>query len=213
MEIKLPKRYNEKANDSFRTKRNLYLYSKAVNNTWGKFGIEDFRQFKIEVVVKEYTTVYWQYEDEYEIKNGLKIKEVQKQIELKEKELKDELEQFRLDYIRQTFPAIFPVEQFQKLIDSEKCAYCGITIPMVIELADKKELFKKNYRGWSLEIDRKDSNLEYTPENCVMSCYWCNNAKTDEFTYTEFKKVGKTIRKIWENRLAKPYESNTALTD
>ncbi|MBU2552932.1 MAG: HNH endonuclease [Bacteroidetes bacterium] len=214
MEIKLPKRYNEKANDSFRTKRNLYLFSKAVNNSWQNFGLEDFRQFEIEVeLVKEYTGIYWQYEPGHEIKNGLKINEVQNQIELKEKELKDELEQFRLDYISQTFPAKYPVEQFQKLIDSEKCAYCGITIPIVNELANKQELFKKNYRGWSLEIDRKDSNLEYTPENCVMACYWCNNAKTDEFTYNEFKIVGETIRKIWENRLRKPFESYTTLTD
>ena len=30
-------------------------------------------------------------------------------------------------------------------------------------------MYKKNYRGWNLEIDRKDSNLEYRKENCVMA--------------------------------------------
>ena len=52
-----------------------------------------------------------------------------------------------------------------------------------------------------MEIDRKEPNLEYTKENCVWCCYWCNNAKTDEFKYKEFKKVGAVIETIWNDRL------------
>jgi len=69
------------------------------------------------------------------------------------------------------------------------------------QLAINRKLYKKNERGWKLEIDRINSNLEYKPNNCVMACYWCNNAKTDEFTYEEFKEIGKEIRKVWETRL------------
>jgi 5-methylcytosine-specific restriction endonuclease McrA len=201
MESKIPKRYNEKAKDSFRTKRNLYLFSKALYARWQEVSLEDFRNFRIEAaLVKDFTTIYWQYEPEYEIR-GSKIISIQNQIDLKEKELKDEIELFRLDYINSTFPEIFPVELFRKLIDSGSCAYCGITIPIVTELANRQKLFKKNYRGWTLEIDRKDSNLEYTPDNCIMACYWCNNAKTDEFTHEEFMKIGKVIFSIWDERL------------
>jgi hypothetical protein len=46
----------------------------------------------------------------------------------------------------------------------------------------------------------QESNYEYKPDNCVMAFYWCNNAKTDEFTEEEFKAVGKTIAGIWEKR-------------
>jgi len=34
-----------------------------------------------------------------------------------------------------------------------------------------------------------------------MVCYWCNNAKTDEFTEEEFSKIGREIRNIWDDRL------------
>jgi len=34
-----------------------------------------------------------------------------------------------------------------------------------------------------------------------MSCYWCNNAKTDEFTAEEFAVIGKAIAMVWHDRL------------
>lgn len=33
-----------------------------------------------------------------------------------------------------------------------------------------------------------------------MACYWCNNAKTDEFSAEEFAPVGKEIGEIFKNR-------------
>ena len=37
----------------------------------------------------------------------------------------------------------------------------------------------------------------YTVEDCALSCPICNNAKSDKFTYEEFKKVGEVIREVW----------------
>jgi hypothetical protein len=34
-----------------------------------------------------------------------------------------------------------------------------------------------------------------------MSCYWCNNAKTDEFDDIEFKPIGELIGKTLRKRL------------
>lgn len=68
-------------------------------------------------------------------------------------------------------------------------------------MADLGVLNKKKDRGWKLEIDRLDSNFEYRPSNTVMCCYWCNNAKTDEFTRDEFMEIAKAIRNVWNNRL------------
>ena len=82
-----------------------------------------------------------------------------------------------------------------------KCHYCHITLDEINTLADKQMLFKKNERGYTMEIDRKEPNLEYTNENCVPSCYWCNNAKTDEFDDVEFIPIAKEIRKVFDNRL------------
>jgi 5-methylcytosine-specific restriction endonuclease McrA len=181
------------------------MFSKSLNNNWQTFGLEDFRQFEIvDELALEYTTIYWQYEPEFEIRKGLTNDFIHKEIAQKGIELKAEIEALRLDYIIKAFPVKFPPEKFNLLTIAQKCVYCGITIPAVTELANKQQLFKKNYRGWSLEIDRIDSNKEYSSENCVMACYWCNNAKTDEFTHEEFMKVGKTLREVWEKRLGKP---------
>ena len=53
-----------------------------------------------------------------------------------------------------------------------------------------------------MEIDRIDPSGDYSKENIVLCCYWCNNAKTDEFSYFEFKKfIAPEIQEIWEIRL------------
>jgi 5-methylcytosine-specific restriction endonuclease McrA len=58
-----------------------------------------------------------------------------------------------------------------------------------------------------LELERKKPNESYdNTDNLVLCCYWCNNAKTDEFTEEEFKEIGKVIGKIWQTRLQRiPY--------
>jgi hypothetical protein len=204
MEYKPLSHYQDKADASFRTKLNVYLFSKSMEGDWQNFGQEDFIQFEIsDTLLEIYTTIYWQYEADYPITPDLTNDKIQKEIAIKEIELRNEIEKMRFEYINGSFKKQFSREDYESFLKTETCAYCGITIHEVTELANNQNLFKKNYRGWSLEIDRKDSNKEYYPENCVMACYWCNNAKTDEFTYEEFKVVGKAIREIWEQRLGK----------
>jgi 5-methylcytosine-specific restriction endonuclease McrA len=81
------------------------------------------------------------------------------------------------------------------------CQYCKIEKNQIERLVDTRQLHKKNFRGMSLEIDRLDSNDEYKKDNCVIACYWCNNAKTDEFTPEEFIPVAEKIHEIWKKRL------------
>jgi hypothetical protein len=41
----------------------------------------------------------------------------------------------------------------------------------------------------------------------MLLLFWlvlCNNAKSDEFTYEEFKRVGDVIKEIWQQRKSKP---------
>ncbi len=52
-----------------------------------------------------------------------------------------------------------------------------------------------------MEIDQKEPFEGYTDNNCVSSCYWCNNAKTDEFDVQEFKEIARGIYKAWSTRL------------
>ena len=104
---------------------------------------------------------------------------------------------------KKQFENIFPINDFNTMLDHKICAYCGISVDQIKELGRAGLLHNKRSetRGYSLEIDRQIPNLEYTPDNCCMSCYWCNNAKTDEFSPYEFKEIARGINHAWNHRL------------
>jgi 5-methylcytosine-specific restriction endonuclease McrA len=195
--------YRRKAIESFTTKLNLFVFYSVLNNL-EKFELNDFVEFEItKDLVLKYTSEYWQKFKHEDIEGfSVTIEEIWKKTEYTKSSQSVLFKEFERDYINNTFPKKFPLNKFENLVYKKEnhCHYCKITTEDIEKLADNKKIFKKNFRGWSLEIDRKDSNMEYTPENCVMACYWCNNAKTDEFTYEEFISVGRTIQGIWENR-------------
>jgi hypothetical protein len=202
MDQNFKRRYQEKAKDSFKTKLNLYLFSNAISHNWVNVNLDNFKVFKIDSdLVTLYTTKYWQLTSDHELVNGLTNDAIYKEIAIRKKQFKSLIELFRTDYIENDFAHLFPLTDFEKLLAVEQCAYCQITIEEINRLGDAGQLRKKNYRGWTLEIDRRDSNLEYKPDNCVMACYWCNNAKTDEFTYEEFVHIGNEIKAIWRKRM------------
>ena len=196
-------KYLAKSKDSFKTKKNLFLFSLAIHQK-DSFSTSDFIDFQIsEDLVNSYSAEYWQELESFPI-NGIIIKDLVLAICALEKAYAELLKELEKEYIN-SFPNIFPEEYFVKLIGDQEeeihCHYCNLTKAEIELLVDKRKLFKKSLRGWSFEIDRLNSNYEYRPENCVMACYWCNNAKTDEFTETEFLKIGKVIHEIWQERL------------
>ena len=93
--------------------------------------------------------------------------------------------------------------------DGHKCHYCAIQEGESLGLWG--EFYGLPYRGRRLEIERKESvviegnsiekiDREYTVENCVLACALCNMSKSNMFTYNEFKRVGKVIEEIWQQR-------------
>ena len=95
--------------------------------------------------------------------------------------------------------------KFVSILVNSKCSYCGISISNVYDLAEKEKLFTKRLRGYSIEVDQIDAysrhtDSNYTDDNCAASCYWCNNAKTDEFKVHEFKEIARGIHKTWKER-------------
>ena len=80
-------------------------------------------------------------------------------------------------------------ENIEKMIKDAQCYYCGVTIRQINQLAELGKLFTKRSRGYTMEIDQIDAFGGYTDKNCVACCYWCNNAKTDEFIKAEFKTI------------------------
>ncbi len=202
--VVIPPKYIDKANDSFITKWNLFLFYTAIHPVPPDyFTFEAFDRFQItEELEFDYSRKYWQYDYEEEFGKGLTVRQVFQKMADLEDQHKVRFNEWKKKYVTETFRQIFPIPDFKKLFEQEHCYYCGITKAQIEALADKHQLRKKKDRGWNLEVDRLNSNYEYTPENTVLCCYWCNNAKTDEFTPKEFKVIGQAIREVWQKRLA-----------
>lgn len=121
-------------------------------------------------------------------------------------ELKKNVSAIRKTYTAKKIPQDFNTykEWFFNMEKVKKCEYCQITEEEIEQLWEKDKQLTKRNRGRKLELDRKHPNLEYEElSNIVFACYWCNNAKTDTFTHEEFLEVGKSISKIWKQRLVK----------
>ncbi len=86
------------------------------------------------------------------------------------------------------------VKWFESTIKSQnfKCYYCDTSIFDIRSLIDQKKLKirKTGYgrRGPIFEIDRKINSNGYTKENCVLSCYYCNNDKSYILDSEDYKK-------------------------
>ena len=69
------------------------------------------------------------------------------------------------------------------------CGYCGIEEIILKDLYDSDILSTKRKRGRTLEIERKDSkNNKYSPDNCILACYFCNNHKSDIISEEDHRK-------------------------
>jgi hypothetical protein len=86
-----------------------------------------------------------------------------------------------------------------------KCCYCDITEVEIKKLIEANQINTKRLttRGRSLELERKNPNEPYDNiKNLAYCCYWCNNAKTDEFSVEEFSAIGEEVKKVWKKRLS-----------
>lgn len=118
---------------------------------------------------------------------------------------REEITEIRKLWGRKKFTKIqFPDFYDWYIGQNQRCYYCGITEEEIkILIANNKIVTKRlQTRGRRLELERKEPNKPYDDfENLVICCYWCNNAKTDEFTESEFRKIGIEIGKVLKGRL------------
>jgi 5-methylcytosine-specific restriction endonuclease McrA len=79
----------------------------------------------------------------------------------------------------------------------DACAYCGLTFD------ELRELRIRRGGGYcvSWDIDRKNSQLPYEPENLALSCFVCNMAKADVLSQEETRTIGHAVRRVWNERL------------
>lgn len=211
--------YNDKLIDSLATRIQLFLFWKSFDGEVIKAEeiekyIDEIEKFEItNDLANLYSNTYYQTElnkdqkitlDENGNKKEISIVSICNNIPSKTK-IK-ELFGSNLKKLKDNYASIFN-ENFKSayddLIKEKECAYCGIHVDQIKALGKNKKLNNKrsDTRGYTLEIDRKLPNLEYSKENCCMACYWCNNAKTDEFSPEEFKPIARGINEIWNKRL------------
>lgn len=209
--------YNDKLIDSLATRIQLFLFWKSFDKEVIK--TEDIEKYISEIEKFEitndlanlYSNTYYQtkLKEKREILfNGKNAyvdnvcKNIPSKTKIKEL-LRNELKPLK-DKYKEKFEKIFPLKEFEKMTkDETTCSYCGISLDQIKALGENKKLNNKrsDTRGYTLEIDRMLPNLEYSEENCCMACYWCNNAKTDEFSPMEFKPIARGINEIWNKRL------------
>lgn len=83
------------------------------------------------------------------------------------------------------------------------CHFCGISEGEIAALIGKGGIKTKRLStcGKTMEVDCFEANKGYGKHNIVKCCYWCNNAKTDEFSAEEFKPIGLLIGHTLRKRL------------
>ncbi|RSK38999.1 hypothetical protein [Hymenobacter perfusus] len=100
-------------------------------------------------------------------------------------------------------------EEFKQLVSPQNgelaCEYCELTESDFRQLIQRGLVRTKRLstRGSSFEFDCRDPEQGYTKNNVALCCYWCNNAKTDEFSAGEFKPVALALAAVWRQRLSK----------
>lgn len=105
---------------------------------------------------------------------------------------------------KEIFKEMLPKDKFNEKFFGKnsirRCVYCGINED---QLSDICKQSKRSGRGERLEYDRidDDEDEDYKLENVELACYWCNNAKTDEFSPNEFKEIARGISEVWKKRL------------
>jgi hypothetical protein len=114
------------------------------------------------------------------------------------------VDKLKNDYSRRKQDGYSSFKDFEDFLDwynsKEKiCFYCGLKEEESQELVMTGILTSNRFpqngisgrgqgRGIWLEVDRLKPKENYSRDNCVLCCYFCNNDKSDVFDGTEYKK-------------------------
>jgi hypothetical protein len=81
------------------------------------------------------------------------------------------------------------------------CYYCETSILDIRSLISQGLLKTRatgyGQRGPVLEIDKKENHLGYNQDNCVLSCYYCNNDKSYTLDSAAYKQYFGPNRKLF----------------
>jgi hypothetical protein len=113
------------------------------------------------------------------------------------------IKSLKADYSRRKQKELNSFKDFEAFLkwynDQEKvCYYCGLTEKESQEIVmneiltsnrfpQKGKLGRGQSRGVWLEVDRLKPKANYSAQNCVLCCYFCNNDKSDVFEGYNYK--------------------------
>ena len=105
------------------------------------------------------------------------------------------------NFVRWYYEQYFEVKAQGK---EPRCKYCNVLEKDCADYFTKlvKNGVLKRKRGQHLEVERCDAvSNKYNPENCVLICYLCNNAKSEFISEKDFRNtIADGIRKFWEKQ-------------
>jgi hypothetical protein len=99
-----------------------------------------------------------------------------------------------------------------EFVKIRKCHYCNDDIVWLKHRSENSKQVSAAYH-----LDRVDNSKTYSKDNCVVCCAVCNSFRGDKFTHDEMMEIGKTFRKLRENRhrmnltWIKPYQKKENL--
>ncbi len=206
----LKQKYNDVIERSFKTKLEVFLVDRVKRLSHIR-GItpEEFNDFKItEEIANNYSEVWQMKESEEYYETDFTIQQIDMLIEHWYKEESDILMELQRQHKALFVTEYFPFSDFEVLFPEEPkkriCHYCKISDYEIEMLRKRREIYSKRQRGYFIELDRIEPNKEYSKDNCVLACYWCNNAKSDEFSLKESSEhIGPAIESIWKERKSK----------
>ncbi len=88
-------------------------------------------------------------------------------------------------------------EEFVGFTKICECHYCGSGI---VWHPHTKNKGKDILGSRSYKLDRKDNELGYSKDNCVVCCWECNQLKGNRFTYEEFIQISIFIKELRAKR-------------
>ena len=174
----------------------------TIDNTLKIASLETFEGFDYNNDNYGICLKIYQASSDNSIVDGIRIKELDKA--LKEWYASSNLKEFKEYFVGHR---LIDMEDFitfySKDEKSQECGYCHTTKKELDELIRVEKIFTRRLstRGRSLEVDQIHPGKGYVKGNLILSCYWCNNAKTDEFSAEEFKPIGLEIGKSLRKRL------------
>jgi len=112
------------------------------------------------------------------------------------------IKKLKADFSRRKQKALNSFKDYEDFEDwynsrAKKCYYCGLKEEESQEIIYKGLLTSSRFplggkfargrsRGMWLEVDRLEPKQDYSRKNCVLSCYFCNNDKSDVFHGEEY---------------------------